>query len=84
MKIRDENFGRMGYCCVFEADMKAAWSNERRLFRKIASSRIFMAAYKEAADERSPFANVLTHDGIKYKAEFLPLPDRRYLCIAYP
>jgi hypothetical protein len=80
----NDKFGRIGFNAIFDYDMKVAWSNEKRLFRKIASSNIFMEAYKTSAENREPFENLLTYNGVRFKAVFLPLTDRRYLCIAYP
>lgn len=77
-------FSRIGYSGIFDSDMKVAWSNERRLFRKIESSKVFMNAYQVSSGLHEPFEIMLTFKGIRFKAVFLPLPDRRYLCIAYP
>ena len=79
-----DKFGRIGFSAIFDSDTKVAWSNEKRLFRKIASSDIFMNAYRDAADKRDPFENKLTYNGVRFKAVFIPIADRRYLCIAYP
>ena len=84
MNSLTDKFGRIGFNAIFDTDMKVAWSNEKRLFRKIASSDIFMDAYRDAADNREPFENKLTYNGVRFKAVFIPIADRRYLCIAYP
>ena len=84
MNSLTDRFGRIGFTAIFDSDMRIAWCNEKRLFRKIASSEIFMKAYRLAAEDREPFENKLRHNGIVYKAVFIPVADRRYLCIAYP
>ncbi|MBP5606176.1 MAG: hypothetical protein J6X60_11665 [Ruminiclostridium sp.] len=84
MDGKSDKFSRIGFCCVLYENMKIAWSNEPALFRKMISSRSCSAAFRAASVVHASFEHRMTFEGVRFRIIFLPMPDSRYLCTAYP
>ncbi|MBR5089684.1 MAG: hypothetical protein IK093_09655 [Ruminiclostridium sp.] len=81
---RDRIFGSTGFCCVLDSNMSVIWCNNRQLFRKLLASKELTVAFTKACEEHSIFEHYSTYESVKYRTVFIPVPDKRYVAVAYP
>lgn len=84
MSININRYSRLGFCCVLTSDAKISWCDDDRLFRKILSSKGFKEAFCASSADSLAFEHKLTVDGVRFLTVCIPVPDRRYVCTAYP
>ena len=84
MSSDNEKFSRMGFCCIVDKSKRIAWSNDKYLFKKIISSKRFSSVLSAASVSHTPFEYRTTFEGIRFRINFLPIPENLFLGVAYP
>ena len=84
MSIDVNRFRRLGFCCVLTPEGRIGWCDDSRVFRKILASKGFKDAFADSSPEMLSFRCRATADGVKFMVTAVPVPEKRYVCTAYP
>lgn len=84
MSINVNRFSRLGFCCVLSPDCRIAWCDDNRVFKKIIASKSFKEAFESSSVDMLSFKCRITVDGVKFMVTAVPVPEKRYVCTAYP
>ena len=77
-------FSRLGFCCVLTSEAKIGWCDDSRIFKKIIASKGFKEAFAASSSELVSFRCKVTVDGVGFMVVGVPVPEKRYVCTAYP
>lgn len=84
MNMNVNRFSRLGFCCVLTPDARIGWCDDDRIFKKILVSKSFKEAFAESSKEMLSFKHKVTVDGVQFMVIAVPVPEKRYVCTAYP
>ena len=81
---KDIQFGNIGYSCIFSSEMNIYFSDNKDLFTSLCRKRRISAASLIGQAAAGLCEHRFTYEGVRYRAIFVPIYNRNFLCICYP